>query len=204
VPWVPQVRGVSWVQVPSVPGALRLASCLCAALGALPKISHGTSPAPPNRVPYDHKELVVWQLADQLRIAVFALTENGAAARDFKYRDQIRDAVSSIARNLAEGFYRYEHPDFANFTRYARASLRRDAGSLTRGQKASILERGSDASGRLARASPHDRRPPPASLSPNHHSTIDTRPAKEAAVERGTGTGTEHQKGTRTFGTYGT
>lgn len=135
MPWVPQVRGVSWVQVPSVPGALRLASCLCAALGALPKISHGTSPAPPNRVPYDHKELVVWQLADQLRIAVFALTENGAAARDFKYRDQIRDAVSSIARNLAEGFYRYEHPDFANFTRYARASLGETQDLLHEGRK---------------------------------------------------------------------
>lgn len=74
-------------------------------------------------MPRDHRELVAWQLADKLRLLVFELTESGSASRDLKFRDQLRDAASSVARNLAEGFYRYEHPEFARFTRYARSSL---------------------------------------------------------------------------------
>ena len=46
------------------------------------------------------QDLIVWQLADELRREVFAATEAGKAARDFKYRDQIRDASSSAARNM--------------------------------------------------------------------------------------------------------
>lgn len=95
----------------------------------------GTLPAFRVRMPRDHEELVVWQLADQLRVLVFALTEDGAASRDFKFRDQLRDAVSSVARNLAEGFYRYDHPEFANFTRYARASLGETQDLLRDGRK---------------------------------------------------------------------
>jgi four helix bundle protein len=86
-------------------------------------------------MPNDHKDLVVWQLADQLRTAVLALTETGPASRDLKYRDQLRDAVSSVGRNLAEGFYRYDHPEFANFTRYARASLGETQDLLHEGRK---------------------------------------------------------------------
>jgi four helix bundle protein len=66
---------------------------------------------------------------------VFALTEEGEASRDFKFRGQLRDAVSSVARNLAEGFYRYDHPDFATFTRYARASLGETQDLLRDGRK---------------------------------------------------------------------
>jgi len=86
-------------------------------------------------VPRDHQELVVWQLADQLRVLVFALTEEGQASRDPRFRGQLRDAVSSVGRNLAEGFYRYDHPEFANFTRYARASLGETQDLLHEGRK---------------------------------------------------------------------
>lgn len=86
-------------------------------------------------MPRDHKELVVWQLADQLRELVLALTEDGAPSRDLRFRNQLRDAVSSVGRNLAEGFYRYDHPEFANFTRYARASLGETQDLLHEGRK---------------------------------------------------------------------
>jgi four helix bundle protein len=71
----------------------------------------------------DHRELVAWQLADRLRALVWKMTETGPAARDLKFRSQIRDSISAVCRNLAEGFYRFDHPEFAQFTRIARGSL---------------------------------------------------------------------------------
>ncbi len=68
-------------------------------------------------------ELVAWQLANQLKAAVFTATASGPAARDVKFRDQIRDASNSVARNIAEGFGRYEHKEFCRFLRIARGSL---------------------------------------------------------------------------------
>ena len=69
------------------------------------------------------EDLVAWQLANQLSFEVFAATETGAASREFKFRDQFRDAAASVPRNIAEGFGRYTPGDFARFVRYARGSL---------------------------------------------------------------------------------
>ena len=54
---------------------------------------------------------------------MFAATEAGAASRDFRFRDQVRDSAASAGRNIAEGFGRFSPGDFARFLRYARASL---------------------------------------------------------------------------------
>jgi four helix bundle protein len=62
-----------------------------------------------------YEDLEAWQLADQLRKEVFALAATAAASRDFKFRDQIGDAASSAARNIAEGFGRFRPRDFARF-----------------------------------------------------------------------------------------
>src|SRR5262245_3038890 len=69
-----------------------------------------------------YEDLDAWHLADQLRQEVFALTETGTASKDFKFRDQIRDAASSSARNIAEGFGRFRPPDFARFMEFSIAS----------------------------------------------------------------------------------
>jgi four helix bundle protein len=66
---------------------------------------------------------VAWQLSYQLKCEVFAFTETGAAWKDFKFRDQIRDASASAPRNIAEGFGRFRPRDFALFLEFARASL---------------------------------------------------------------------------------
>jgi four helix bundle protein len=71
----------------------------------------------------DFRDLVAWQLSDALRSEVVAFTEGGPAARDFKYRDQIRDASASAPRNIAEGFGRYRPAEFARFLEFAVASL---------------------------------------------------------------------------------
>jgi four helix bundle protein len=51
----------------------------------------------------NHRELVAWQLADELRRLIFKSTSTGPASRDFTFRDQIRDSASSACRNTAEG-----------------------------------------------------------------------------------------------------
>jgi four helix bundle protein len=86
------------------------------------------------------QDLIVWQLADELRREVFAATEAGKAARDFKYRDQIRDASSSAARNTAEGFGRFNPGEFGHFLDYARASLNETQDSLVEGRDRKYLD----------------------------------------------------------------
>ena len=67
-------------------------------------------------------ELIIWQLADQLRIEVFHLTKRGRFHADLKLRSQLDDAADSACRNIAEGFGGTDR-EFANFLRIARRSL---------------------------------------------------------------------------------
>jgi four helix bundle protein len=69
------------------------------------------------------QDLVTWQLADELRREVIAFTAGGQAARDFEYRDQIRDAIGSACRNTSEGFDRFRPKEFGRFLEFARGSL---------------------------------------------------------------------------------
>jgi len=69
------------------------------------------------------EDLDAWQVADELRIEVYALTATGAASQDFKFCSQIRDAASSAARNISEGFGRYYPGDFARFMDFSIASV---------------------------------------------------------------------------------
>jgi four helix bundle protein len=66
------------------------------------------------------EEFDAWQLAWDLKESVFAFT---AAAPARKFCDEIREAARSAPDNIAEGFYRFTPPDFANFVRIARGSL---------------------------------------------------------------------------------
>ena len=68
------------------------------------------------------KELGAWKLAIALRRQVRPLCRRLEAARDFKLFGQIRDAARSAPRNIAEGFGRYKHKDFARFVRIGKAS----------------------------------------------------------------------------------
>jgi four helix bundle protein len=70
-----------------------------------------------------YEDLVVWQLSYELHHEVFAITATGAVARDFKFRDQIRDSSASASRNIAEGFGRFRPAEFARFLDIARGSL---------------------------------------------------------------------------------
>jgi|RhiMetdeSRZDD1v2_1073273.scaffolds.fasta_scaffold26508_4 four helix bundle protein len=69
-----------------------------------------------------YQDLIVWQLADQVRVLVFKLTERERFARDFKLHSQTEDAVNSVCRNIAEGFG-CKHKEFARFLEISRRSL---------------------------------------------------------------------------------
>jgi four helix bundle protein len=84
----------------------------------------GTLHASSNTMARTFRELVVWQLAFELNEKVgLLLRQSGQAARDFRFRDQLRDSVRSIPANIAEGFGRYSPAEIARFTDIARASL---------------------------------------------------------------------------------
>jgi four helix bundle protein len=69
-------------------------------------------------------ELRAWQLARQLKVEVDrTILANPAAQADRRFFDQVSDAARSAPRNLAEGFGRFGHREFAHFTNIARASL---------------------------------------------------------------------------------
>jgi four helix bundle protein len=68
-------------------------------------------------------DLICWQLARDLPREVFRLTSKPAFDHDFKFRDQLRDAASSSRRNIAEGFGRASHREFARFLNVSVGSM---------------------------------------------------------------------------------
>src|SRR5215213_8048274 len=69
------------------------------------------------------RELVVWQLAFELKDRVIMLLQSGPASKDFKFRDQLADSARSVPRNIAEGYGRFNPTEIAQFVDFARASL---------------------------------------------------------------------------------
>lgn len=49
------------------------------------------------------KELKIWQEGIELATRIYAITDEGKFAKDFRFRDQIRAAAVSVPSNIAEG-----------------------------------------------------------------------------------------------------
>lgn len=71
----------------------------------------------------DFREIAAWRLSREVKILAYPIVKRAAAAHDFKFRDQLQDAARSAPRNIAEGFARYKHKEFAQFVRIANGSL---------------------------------------------------------------------------------
>jgi four helix bundle protein len=70
------------------------------------------------------EDLVAYTLSVELRRAVYQLArEHPAVNRDYRYRDQLFDAVASAPANIAEGFGRRTTVEFCRFLAYARGSV---------------------------------------------------------------------------------
>ena len=80
-----------------------------------------------------HEELIVWQLAYDLKLRVYALIETGPITRDEKLLDQLRRAASASPRLIAEGFGRYLPGDFARYLRTANGELKETFDALRDG-----------------------------------------------------------------------
>lgn len=70
-----------------------------------------------------YSELIVWQLAEEIRIIVFRFTEKPRFNTDFKARGQADDSTNSMTRNIAEGFGCETHAEFARFLEISRRSF---------------------------------------------------------------------------------
>ncbi len=57
----------------------------------------------------DFRQLVVWQLADELQTMTLELTRTQRWARDFDLRDEAVKTTSQMCRNITEGFRRHSH-----------------------------------------------------------------------------------------------
>ena len=68
---------------------------------------------------HGYKDLIVWQRAIELVVAVYALTESFPKEEVYGLTSQMRRAAVSIASNIAEGRMRGTKKDFTNFLRIA-------------------------------------------------------------------------------------
>jgi len=68
------------------------------------------------------EDLEVWKSARALTNKVYAVTDDGAFAKDFGLRDQIRRAAVSVMSNVAEGFERGGNQEFTQFLSIAKGS----------------------------------------------------------------------------------
>ena len=69
------------------------------------------------------EDIDAWQKARELTREVYKITNQGAFARDFGLRDQIRRAAVSIMSNIAEGFGRGGNREFIQFLSMAKGSV---------------------------------------------------------------------------------
>lgn len=89
----------------------------------------------------DFQELPVWQIAMQLAVNVFALTENLPRKEDYGLTSQIRRSALSISDNIAEGFGRSTGPDKIKFYLYSRGSANETKSQLIYGNRVGYFEK---------------------------------------------------------------
>jgi four helix bundle protein len=93
----------------------------------------------------NHEEIGAWQRAEELCTMIRDLCQRSSFNRDAKLREQLLDAARSGPRNIAEGFGRWKHRDFARFVRIAKASeveLLNHFGEALKSRHITVDERG--------------------------------------------------------------
>jgi four helix bundle protein len=68
------------------------------------------------------EDIQAWQLARELTRKVYQLTKKPEFSKDFRLKNQIRDAAGSSMHNIAEGFDSESTAEFIRFLRYAKRS----------------------------------------------------------------------------------
>jgi four helix bundle protein len=70
-----------------------------------------------------YRDLVFWQLCNELRKKVVAITSREPGKSNRRFCDHFREAISSACSGAAEGFGRRTHAEFAQFMGIARGSV---------------------------------------------------------------------------------
>ncbi|MCO6449750.1 MAG: four helix bundle protein [Caldilineales bacterium] len=68
------------------------------------------------------EDIEAWQTARALTRQIYEVSNQGAFARDYGLRDQMRRAAVSILSNIAEGFESRTQPQFISYLGMAKAS----------------------------------------------------------------------------------
>ena len=68
------------------------------------------------------KDLVVWQRAIQMCLAIYKLTSTFPSSEQFGLSNQLRRASVSVASNIAEGYGRSSKGEYVQFLGHARGS----------------------------------------------------------------------------------
>ena len=68
------------------------------------------------------EDIEAWQKALELTLQIYSVTLREEFGRDFRLRDQVRDAATSIMSNIAEGFERDGDKEFRQFLAVAKGS----------------------------------------------------------------------------------
>ena len=68
------------------------------------------------------KDLIVWQRAVELSLAIYKFTATFPASEQFGLTNQLRRASVSIASNIAEGYGRSSKGEYLQFLGHARGS----------------------------------------------------------------------------------
>jgi four helix bundle protein len=67
--------------------------------------------------------LRAWQACNRYKRAIYRLCADGPISRDWSRRRQLEESVAGPPAHLAEGYGRFNPPDFARFVVFARSSL---------------------------------------------------------------------------------
>jgi four helix bundle protein len=79
------------------------------------------------------EDLEAYKLAVELRRRVRVLLAREPVRRDYKFVEQLRDAVRGGTRNIAEGFSRFAPNESHHFASYAKASIDEAKDEITDG-----------------------------------------------------------------------
>lgn len=69
------------------------------------------------------EELPIWKKALKLTREIYDLTSQPKFSKDFKLRDQIREAIISVSSNIVEGFEKNNNNEFIRFLKIAKGSV---------------------------------------------------------------------------------
>ena len=69
------------------------------------------------------RDLVVWQKAVKMNLAIHKLTSSFPASEQFGLTNQLRRAAVSVASNIAEGYGRATKGEYFQFLGHARGSI---------------------------------------------------------------------------------